>query len=53
MKELKKWLKKPKRSKVYLAYLMGYRSASTISNWITRGSIPEQAHERLEKALKK
>ena len=51
-KKLERWLKKKGNSKSKLAYLLGYKSSSTISNWITRGSIPEYIEPQLKNILK-
>ena len=52
LKKLKKWLSKKDNSTTKLAYLMGYKSSSTVTNWITRGSIPSHAEQQLKTLLK-
>ena len=51
--QLKRWLKKPGNSNVKLAYLLGYKSATTISNWLARGSVPDYIKPQLKEVLKK
>lgn len=51
--QLKRWLNKPNNSNTKLAYLLGYKSGSTISNWITRKSIPEYIKPLLKEILKR
>lgn len=51
--KLKQWLKKSGNSNAKLAYLLGYKSGSTISNWLTRKTIPEYIRPQLRTILKK
>lgn len=51
--QLKKWLNKPENSTAKLAYLLGYKSGSTISNWIARDSIPGHKTKELTRILSK
>lgn len=53
LKRLKKWLSRPGNSNAKLAYLLNRKSGSTISNWLTRKSIPEYIIPQLKEALKK
>jgi len=52
IKKLTRWLAKNGNSKAKLAYLMGYKSSSTITNWLTRESIPGHAEKQLKTLLK-
>lgn len=52
LKKLKAWLKKPGNSKSKLAYLLGYKSSSTITNWLSRKSIPEYMTPQLKEIFK-
>ena len=52
IRRLKAWLKRPENSTAKLAYLLGYKSGSTISNWISRNKIPEFVKPRLKEVLK-
>lgn len=52
IKELKSWLKKPGNSSAKIAYLLGYRTGTTVSNWIYRNSIPEYIKPQLKNLLK-
>jgi hypothetical protein len=51
MIQLKKWLRKPTHSMELLALKMGYRSKSTICNWLTRNSIPEHVQDKLKEII--
>jgi len=53
LKELKAWLKRPGNTHAKLAYLLNYSSGATISNWISRKSIPVYVQPRLKKILKR
>lgn len=52
-KQLKKWLNKSGNSNAKLAYLLNYKSGSTVSNWIIRKKIPDYIIPQLKEALKK
>ena len=52
LSKLKKWLKRPDNSTVKLAYLLGYSSGSTVSNWISRQRVPRHVQKRLKEILK-
>lgn len=49
--KIKKWLKYPGNTKIELAYKLGYKSSSAISNWISRGNVPTYMHQRVEEIL--
>ncbi len=51
-KKLDKWLKKSGNSSSKLAYLLNYKSSSTIRNWVYRESIPSYVIPQLKKILK-
>jgi hypothetical protein len=52
LRELKRWLKRPGNSNAKLAYLMGYKSGSTIANWVSRKSIPNHVLPQLKRIIK-
>lgn len=52
LKQLKNWLKKPGNSNAKLAYLLGYKSGSTITNWLARKSIPEYRYAELKRIIR-
>lgn len=52
IKALRQWLQRPGNSHAKLAAKLGYRSSTTISKWLDRGSIPEYMHAPLSAALK-
>lgn len=47
MKELVKWLKRPGNSQAKMAAILGYKTSTTIANWLTRGAIPEREKARV------
>lgn len=49
--KLKKWLAKENNSRAKLAYLMGYESSVTITNWIKSKKIPRRETTRLANIL--
>lgn len=52
LKLIKKWLAHPGNSKVELAFKLGYRSSSTINNWLARGRVPEHMQAHVERIVK-
>jgi hypothetical protein len=51
LKRLKSWLKKPENSYSKLASLLGYKSKSTIYNWLVRGYIPRKNYSKLKEVF--
>jgi len=48
---LKKWIRSG-HTKIELAHALGYKSASTINNWLSRGSIPDYMTDKVEEVIK-
>jgi len=42
---LKRWLSKPGNTQAGLAAALGYRSSTTVAQWIKRGRIPDYMHK--------
>lgn len=53
LRKLRHWLKQDGNSCAKLAYLLNYKSGTTISNWVTRKSIPDYVKPRLKEILEK
>ena len=51
LKRLQKWLKRPENTYARLANLMGYKSRSTIYNWLYRGRIPRELYPKLKEVF--
>lgn len=51
IKAIKKWLKTKGNTKIELAFRLGYKSSSTINNWINRGSVPEYMLQRVREIV--
>ena len=49
---VRKFLKKSGKTKIELAYILGYKSSSTINNWIYRKRVPEYMRARIEEVVK-
>lgn len=49
---IQRWLTRPGNSQARLAAMLGYKSSTTISKWIERGTIPQYMHAPLRAALK-
>lgn len=52
LKQVENWCARPGNSKAKLATLLGLESSGAISNWISRGEIPERHKKRIELILK-
>lgn len=52
LESLKIWLTIADNTPAKLAYKMGYRNSSTISNWVKRGEVPFNARKRLEEIIR-
>lgn len=53
IRQLKAWLKKPGNSEAKLAFLLNYKSTSTIRNWLSRKSIPDYIKPQLKQIIEK
>jgi len=51
LEKIEKWLKKKGNSKAELSRHLGYRTATTITNWITRGRVPMYRSVEIVEAL--
>ncbi len=51
LKRLRAWLKKPGNSYQKLADLLGYKSKSTIYNWVVREQIPRKMYPQLKEVF--
>lgn len=52
IRALEKWLEKEGNGPAKLAYLLGYRSSSTISKWIKTNTIPRREREKVLDLIK-
>lgn len=53
LKELKHWLKQDGNSTIKLAYMLNYKTSTTINNWIARKRIPNYMEPILKEIFQK
>ncbi len=49
---LEKWLKKKGNTPVKIAEKLGLRSSVTVTQWITRGAVPENREKQIKEIIK-
>ncbi len=52
IRRLKAWLKKSGNTYAKLAELLGFKSRSTVANWIARNEVPVKHRKRVKEVLK-
>lgn len=51
LKRLRKWLREPENTYAKLAKKMGFKSRSSIYNWLYRGRIPKEHYKKLKEVF--